>query len=158
MKKTPRLDQYDRAILRELQTNGRITKLALSKAVNLSPSPCWERLKRLEQSGLISGYRAQINIRRLAPVTEVIVEVTLANHKACDFQLFESAVQAIPAVQSCWATGGGVDYFLKLVVADIDAYQKLMEEMLEADIGIERYFGYIVTKPVKSDPPPIPDL
>ncbi len=152
----PKLDSYDFAILRALQSNGRMTKIALAQAVNLSPSPCWERLKRLEQSGLIVGYRALVDIRRLGPVTEVIVEVTLANHRAGDFARFESAVQDIAAIGSCWATGGGVDYILTLSVRDVDAYQRLMDDLLESDIGIARYFGYIVTKPVKSAPPPLP--
>ncbi|WP_332872518.1 Lrp/AsnC family transcriptional regulator [Pontibaca salina] len=153
----PRLDKYDFAILRILQSDGRMTKTALAQAVNLSPSPCWERLKRLEQSGLIIGYRAQVDIRRIGPVTEVVVEVTLANHRAEDFTRFEAAVQEIPAIRSCWATGGGVDYVMVLSVRDVDAYQRLMDDLLESDFGIARYFGYIVTKPVKSAPPPLPE-
>ena len=78
MARGPKLDSYDFAILRALQLNGRMTKVALAEAVNLSPSPCWERLKKLESAGLITGYRAMVDIRKIAPVTEVLVEITLS--------------------------------------------------------------------------------
>lgn len=157
MAKSPKLDSYDFAILRALQDNGRMTKVALAEAVNLSPSPCWERLKKLEKSGLITGYRAMVDIRRIAPVTEVLVEITLSGHKAEDFRRFEAEAQARPEVQACWALGGGVDYLLRLVVSDVDAYQRFMDDLLDGGAGIERYFGYIVTKTVKNTADPIPD-
>ena len=158
MSRPPKLDSYDIGILRQLQVNGRMTKRALAEAVNLSPSPCWERLKRLEEAGFITGYRAQIDIRKIAPVTEVLVEVILSGHKAQDFIRFENAIQDLAEVSDCWAIGGGVDYMMRLVVQDVDAYQRFMDGMLDSDIGIERYFGYIVTKSVKSAPDIIPQL
>jgi len=153
-----KLDRYDLAILQKLQTEGRITKVALAEAVNLSSSPCWERLRRLEDAGFITGYQASLDLRKIAPVTEVIVEVTLSNHKAGDFRRFETAVQDVHEIVECLAIGGGIDYVMKLVVPDVDAYQRLMDRLLEAGIGIERYFGYIVTKPVKSAPPVLEGL
>lgn len=146
----PKFDSYDLAILRTLQADGRITKVALAKAVNLSPSPCWERLRRLEAAGYIAGYHAEVELRKLGPVAEVLVEVTLANHQAEDFKRFESKIQDVPEVVECSATGGGIDYVMKVVVRDVDAYQRLMDRLLEAGIGIDRYFGYVVTKPVKA--------
>lgn len=151
-----KLDSYDLAILRQLQANGRMTKVALAEAVNLSPSPCWERLKKLERAGLITGYRALVDVRRIAPLTEVLVEVTLSGHTAEDFRRFEAAMEARDEVLGCWALGGGVDYILRLGVADVDGYQRLMDALLEADLGIARYFGYIVTKTVKDVPPRVP--
>ena len=148
-----KLDGYDLAILRTLQTNGRITKTALADAVNLSPSPCWERLRRLEEAGYITGYSAEVDLRLLGPVTEVLVEVTLANHQSSDFQRFERHIQDVVEVVDCVATGGGIDYVLRLVVRDVDAYQRLMDSLLDAALGIDRYFGYIVTKRVKSGQP-----
>lgn len=153
-----KLDRYDLAILRVLQRKGRITKTALAEAVNLSPSPCWERLRRLEAEGYISGYRADINIALLGPVTEVLVEITLANHQSGDFKRFEHAIAETPEVVDCVATGGGIDYVMRLVVRDIDAYQRLMDRLLDAGIGIDRYFGYIVTKHVKSAEPMLDDI
>lgn len=157
MARGKKLDSYDIAILRALQTNGRMTKVALAEAVHLSPSPCWERLKKLEDAGLITGYRAMVDIRKIAPVTEVLVEITLSNHKAEDFRQFEAEVLTRDEVQGCWALGGGIDYMLRLVVTDVDAYQRLMDELLDSNAGIERYFGYIVTKTVKDAPDPFPE-
>jgi Lrp/AsnC family transcriptional regulator of ectoine degradation len=154
----PKFDRHDIAILSTLQSDGRITKARLAEKAGLSPSPAWARLKRLEQAGLIESYGARVALRRLTPMTEVIVEVTLANHRAADFRLFEDAVQRTPQIVTCDATGGGVDYVMRLVVRDVDAYQRLMDRLLEDRIGIDRYFGYIVTKPVKSTPPDLASL
>lgn len=157
MARGPKLDRFDFAILRALQDNGRMTKVALAEAVNLSASPCWERLKKLEQTGLITGYRAMVDIRKIMPVTEVLVEITLSGHKAEDFRRFEALVQARREVQACWALGGGIDYILRLVVSDVDAYQRFMDDLLDGAADIERYFGYVVTKRVKDSADPIPE-
>lgn len=148
----PKLDRTDLRILAVLQRNGRITKLALAEKVGLSPTPCWERLKKLERAGLIAGYHARLSLRALGPVTTVLTEITLRSHTQADFQRFEVAVREIPEIVSCWATGGGIDYMLKIVARDIDAYQRLIDSMLTSGLGIDRYFTYIVTKPVKDSP------
>jgi Lrp/AsnC family transcriptional regulator of ectoine degradation len=146
----PRLDAIDLKILATLQKEGRITKQALAERVNLSPTPCWERLKRLEKAGFIKGYRAEIDLAKLAAMTTVLVEVVLQQHRLEDFEIFERAVQGIPEIVECLATGGGIDYLLKIVTRDIDAYQRLIDELLAAGIGIERYFTYVVTRSVKT--------
>lgn len=148
-----KLDAIDLRILEAVQQDGRITKLKLAERAGLSPTPCWLRLRKLEQSGLIAGWHARLAPRRVAPFATVLVEVTLSSHKQADFERFERAVSAMDAVISCWSVGGGVDYFLKVVSRDIDAYQRLIDRMLAEDIGIDRYFTYIVTKSVKEDAP-----
>ena len=150
-----RLDGIDLKILGTLQREGRITKQALAERVNLSPTPCWERLKRLEKAGYIKGYHAEIDLAKLAGVTTVLVEVTLKQHRLEDFERFERAIGQVPEVVECAATGGGIDYLLKIVTVDIDSYQRLIDELLAAGIGIERYFTYVVTRSVKaaSQPP-----
>lgn len=154
-----RLDDQDLKILLTLQREGRITKVKLAEAVNLSPSPCWERLKRLEDLGVISGYHAHINLEMLVRPTLVMTEVTLRHHQHEDFAIFEKAVQDIPEIIECYALGGGVDYMLKVLCRDVDAYQRLIDGLLIAGIGIDRYFTYIVTKKVKVTPvPPIEAL
>lgn len=145
------LDSYDRAILKALQRDGRITKAGLAEKVNLTPSPVWERLKRLEESGIIAGYAARLSLKKLAPVTTVMVEVVLKQHRAADFERFESRIRATPEIVDCQATGGGIDYVMKVVVRDIDAYQRLMDDLLESDLQIERYYSYVVTKSVKDN-------
>lgn len=144
-----KLDAIDLRILAAVQRDGRITKLRLADLVGLSPTPCWLRLRKLEQAGLIAGYHARLAPRRVAPFATVLVEVTLANHRQQDFDRFERAIAAQEAVTDCWSVGGGVDYILKVVARDIDAYQRLIDRLLADEIGIDRYFTYIVTRTVK---------
>jgi Lrp/AsnC family transcriptional regulator, regulator of ectoine-degradation genes len=145
-----KLDDRDIAILRVLSREGRITKAALADRIGLSPTPCWDRLKRLEEAGLIEGYRAEISLKKLGPHVTVFVAAELADHTAARFQVFEAAVRQHEEVVACWALGGGFDYLLQIVTRDIDAYQRLIDAMLDARIGLARYFTYIVTKPVKA--------
>ncbi|MDW6026122.1 Lrp/AsnC family transcriptional regulator [Mesorhizobium sp. BAC0120] len=148
---SPRLDRIDLRILDAVQRDGRITKLALAEKVGLSPTPCWMRLRKLEKAGLITGYHARLALRAVAPIATVLVEVTLGSHRQADFDRFERAIRDIPEIVSCWSVGGGVDYLLKVVARDIDAYQRLIDALLEREIGIDRYFTYIVTKTVKDE-------
>jgi Lrp/AsnC family transcriptional regulator of ectoine degradation len=147
----PRLDATDLKILDAVQRDGRITKLALAERVGLSPTPCWTRLSRLEKAGIISGYHARVNIRLVAPIATLLVEVTLASHRQADFDRFERAIRACPEVLACWSVGGGIDYMLKIATRDIDAYQRFIDSLLEREIGIDRYFTYIVTRTVKQE-------
>lgn len=144
-----KLDEFDLKILEALQRNGRMTKVQLAREINLSPSPCWERVRQLEASGLIRGYHAEIDIDRLMNLSMVLVEVTLKSHRAEDFERFEEVIRTIPEVMECYATGGGFDYLLKVVAPNIDYYQHLIEGLLDADIGIDRYYTYFVTKSIK---------
>lgn len=149
-----RLDDRDIHILRILSGEGRITKSALAERVGLSPTPCWDRLKKLEKGGLIESYRAEINLRKLGPHVTVFVAAELADHTGASFRAFEEAVNRYDEVTACWALGGGFDYLLQIVTRDIDSYQRLIDAMLDARIGLSRYFSYIVTKPVKGGTPP----
>ena len=148
----PKLDAIDLKILDAVQRDGRITKLALAEKVGLSPTPCWIRLARLEKAGVISGWHGKVAMRALAPVATVLMEVTLANHRQADFDRFERVVREIPEIVACWSVGGGVDYILRVVARDVDAYQRVIDRLLERAIGIDRYFTYIVTRTVKDDP------
>ena len=154
-----KLDPTDLRILDEIQRDGRITKLALAEKVGLSPTPCWVRLHRLEKAGIISGYHARVAIRTVLPVATVLLEVSLGSHRQADFDRFERVVRDIPEIVACWSVGGGVDYVLKVMARDIDAYQRLIDGLLEREIGIDRYFTYIVTKTVKEETVlPVADL
>jgi Lrp/AsnC family transcriptional regulator of ectoine degradation len=146
-----KLDVIDLKILDAVQREGRITKLKLAEVVGLSPTPCWLRLRKLEQAGLIEGYHARLAPRRVAPIATIIVQVALANHRQADFERFEQAVAATPEITACWSVGGGVDYFLKVMARDIDSYQRLIDRLLSDQIGIDRYFTYIVTRTIKED-------
>jgi len=148
-----RLDDRDIAILATLSREGRITKTELAARVNLSPTPCWDRMKRLEKAGLIRGYRAQIDLAALGPHVQVFVTVELDSHRAESFQIFEAVIARMEAVTGCWAIGGGYDYLLQVLAQDVAAFQDLMDGLLESRAGVRRYFSYIVTKPVKDSPP-----
>ncbi|WP_045393443.1 Lrp/AsnC family transcriptional regulator [Falsirhodobacter sp. alg1] len=151
--KSARLDDRDIAILATLSREGRIAKTDLAARVNLSPTPCWERMKRLEQAGLIRGYRAEIDLAALGPHVQVFVTVELDSHRAENFQLFERTVARIPEITGCWAIGGGYDYLMQVVAPDVASFQVMMDDLLESRAGVRRYFSYIVTKPVKDLPP-----
>jgi Lrp/AsnC family transcriptional regulator of ectoine degradation len=152
-----KLDRYDIQILRILARDGRITKSRLAEEVNLSISPAWERVKKLEDSGIIKGYRAEVDWAAAFRGSRIVVEVTLSRHTAQDMRRFEERVTAAPEVVQCYATGGGVDYVLHVVSRDIDYYQRFIDTLLVDELGIERYFTYIVTKVVKSMPDDVPD-
>ena len=152
------LDDRDIAILSILTREGRISKADLARRVNLSPTPCWQRLNRMEEAGLIRGYRAEVALARLAQHVVVFVTIELESHRAESFQTFERAVARIDEISFCWALGGGYDYLMQVITRDVASYQGLMDTLLESRAGVKRYFSYIVTKDVKSAAPPLAAL
>jgi DNA-binding Lrp family transcriptional regulator len=146
MGQTDKLDRIDIKILAELQRNGRITNTALAEAVGLSQSPCLQRLKRLEAKGYILGYGAQIDIGKLADAITVFTEVTLSDHRREDFAKFETGISGFPEVAECHSISGGYDYLLKFICRSVSHYQATIERILDARIGIEKYFSYIVIR------------
>lgn len=149
-----RLDDRDLAILAALSTEGRLSKADLARRVNLTPTPLWERLRRLEEAGIIRGYRAEIALARIAPHVEIFVTAELAGHTPAHFRAFEEAVARFEAITAAWSLGGGLDYLLHVVARDIDAYQRMMDSLLESRAGIARYYTYVVTRVVKTPGPP----
>ena len=147
----PRLDKMDLKILSVLQRNGRITKLALADEVGLSPTPCYARVKRMEEAGIIRGYRAEIAPEVFAPQIIVWTEIVLRSHRYEDFAHFEAAVRRVPEMVECWAVGGGIDYLIRFDVPSIEAFQEIMDGNLGRSFSINRYYSYIVTKKIKHD-------
>ncbi|MCM2129981.1 Lrp/AsnC family transcriptional regulator [Larsenimonas rhizosphaerae] len=150
-----RLDRYDVQILSILAREGRITKSRLAEAINLSVSPCWERVRRLEQAGIITGYGAFINAAVLMPRTPVWVQIELEQHDLAHADRFEQLIMATPEVTECVGVGGGVDYLLKVEAESIDQYQRMIDNWLVGDSGIKRYHSYIVTKSIKQVASPL---
>jgi len=150
-----KLDARDIKILGILQREGRISKAALAERVNLSATPCWERLRRLEDAGIIQSYGAQISLSAFGPLTMVFVQIEIESHRHEDFVRFESAIRKSPEIVECWAIGGGMDYMCRIVVRHLNDYQELMEQLLARQIGIKRYYTYVVTAPVKNEPIPV---
>ena len=141
-----KIDRLDLRILAQLQKNGRMTNVDLADAVGLSPSPCLIRVKRLEQAGYIAGYGAQIRLEKLGDTLLVFTEVTLQDHKRDDFVKFETSIRPIGEIVECHLVSGGYDYLLKFITRGVNHYQEIIEGLLEANIGIEKYFSYIVIK------------
>lgn len=141
-----KLDRIDIKILHQLQKNGRITNVELAELVNLSPSPCLMRVKKLQSEGYIEGYTAQINVSKLGQTLTVFTEVTLKNHRQVDFARFLAAVKKIEQLLECHLVSGGYDYMLKFVTSGIGEYQEIMEKLTDMDIGIDKYFSYVVLK------------
>lgn len=148
-----RLDATDIRILSAVQKHGQLSKAKLAEIVNLSPTPCWARLNRLKASGLIRGYHADIAVDRIGDFTQVFVTIALTHHRKIDFDRFEAHIRKLDEVIECIATGGGVDYVLKIISPSLAAFQDLIDSLLAAELGIDRYMIYITTREVKSVQP-----
>lgn len=144
--KPMKLDRIDVKILNALQRNGRMTNVELAEMVNLSPSPCLLRVKKLQAEGYIEGYSAQINIGKLGQTVTVFTEITLKNHRQVDFAKFLAAIKKVDQVIECHLVSGDYDYLVKCVTAGIEEYQTLMERLLDSEIGIDKYFSFVVLK------------
>ena len=151
-----KLDERDIQILSILQEEGRITKTALADRLNLSLTPSWDRLQRLEEEGIIESYGARLSSPFLKNFHLVITEVELESHKEGQFARFEDAILGFDEVLSCWSVGGGLDYILKVLVKDVSDYQDFLKRVLKADIGLRRYFSYAVLDRIK-DTEVVPD-
>lgn len=147
------LDAADIRILLAIQRYGQLSRSRLSELVNLSPTPCWSRLEKLKKAGLIRGFHADIALELISDLTRVIVTVSLANHRKADFDRFEAYIRGCDEITECIATGGGTDYVMKVIVPGLAGFQQLMDKLLTAELGINRYMTYIVTREIKSTQP-----
>jgi Lrp/AsnC family leucine-responsive transcriptional regulator len=121
------LDRYDRRILELLQQDGRLSNLELADGIGLSPSPCLRRVRALEAAGIISGYRAMADAAKLGLSLMALVYISMDRHTPERFANFEAKVRNLPEVLECLLiTGQEADYQLKVVVHDMDAYQRLL--------------------------------
>ena len=152
------LDATDIRILSAVQEHGKLSKTKLAELINLSPTPCWARLNRLEAAGFVRGYHAEIALDRIGDFTNVFVTISLTNHRKRDFDRFESKIRELDEVVECVSTGGGMDYVMKVVSSGLAEFQDLMDALLSAELGIERYMTYIVTREIKSAPPNLVSL
>ena len=124
------LDRYDRAILRLLQQDARITNARLAEKVSLSESACLRRVRALEECGLIQGYTALIDQQKAGFPVNVFVNITLDRQSQAGLEAFESAVRRIPQVMECYLMTGEHDYLLRLVVADMTDFERIHSQHL----------------------------
>ncbi|MEY2631457.1 MAG: hypothetical protein RIR00_111 [Pseudomonadota bacterium] len=131
------LDRYDRQILAVLQEDGRISNQDLADRIGLSPSPCLRRVRALEESGLICGYRALIDARKLGLTLTALIHISMDQHTPERFDNFEKEILGIPEVLECLLiTGQDADYQLKVVVSDMDHYQQLLLHRITRIAGV----------------------
>jgi DNA-binding Lrp family transcriptional regulator len=142
------MDALDRKILAELLLEGRLTVTELAQRVGLSVAPCHRRLRELERTGVIRGYRAVIDLAAVGIGFEVIVQVTMDREDATTITRFESGLVDIPEVRQAERLFGDPDYLLRVATADLAAYQALRDEKLAALPGVQRLTSTIVMKRV----------
>lgn len=145
-----KIDRIDKNILIELQKNGRLSNIELSKRVGLSATPCLERVKRLENDGFILGYQAILNPQQLDAALLVIVEITLTKTSPDVFDDFSKAVHGLDVIQECHLVSGDFDFLLKTRVADMAAYRELLGDTLLRLPAVSESRTYVVMEEVKS--------
>ena len=124
------LSDTDKALLRRLQSNCRMTNQQLADSVGMSASACWRRVQALEQDGVISGYGARLDAAKAGLGFSAVAEVSLSRHESAAAEAFVAAVRARPEVLQCFAITGAADYLLRIVTRDIRAYETFLEEFL----------------------------
>ena len=147
------MDRIDRNILDELQADGRLSVTELAERVGLSLSPCHRRVKALEQSGVIQGYRAQLDPAFLGYNFSAIVFVTLRDGDRKAVNAFEEAVKELPQITLAQRLFGDPDYLLHITTRDLPAFQQLYDEKLSALPGVQRLTSTLVMKTVIHDRP-----
>jgi len=131
------LDRHDRRILTELQRDGRISNQDLADRIGLSPPACLRRVRALEASGVIAGYRAMLDAKRLGLSLMALIHISMDRHTPERFANFDKVVTALPEVIECLLiTGQDADYQLKVVVRDMDAFQSLLLEQITSIPGV----------------------
>ena len=144
-----KLDRYDQQILEVLQQDGRINNQDLADRIGLSPSPCLRRVRALEESGLIAGYRAVLDAKKLGLTLMALIHVSMDVHTPARFANFEAIVKMLPAVLECLLiTGQDADYQLKVVVRDMDHYQSLLLNRLSGIEGVTGVHSSFVLRQV----------
>ncbi|MGF1545817.1 MAG: Lrp/AsnC family transcriptional regulator [Thiotrichales bacterium] len=144
-----KFDRYDRRILEILQSDGRLSNQDLADCIGLSPSPCLRRVKALEEAGVIAGYHAVLDARKLGMTLMALVHISMDRHTPDRFEHFEAAMAALPEVLECLLiTGQAADYQLKVVVRDMDAYQDLLLNRITRVDGVSGVHSSFVLRRV----------
>ena len=153
-----KLDRYDRRILEELQQDGRLSNQDLADRIGLSPSPCLRRVRALEESGFITGYRALVDTRKLGYTLYALIYIAMDRHTPERFANFDAAVSELPEVLECLLiTGQDADYQLKVIVRDMDAYQSFLLDKITRIEGVSGvHSSFVLRKVVERTAIPMP--
>lgn len=149
LRKPRKLDRTDRVILKTLQEDGRISNVALAKKVNLSATPCLERVRRLEQRGYIRGYTALLDPHKVGAGVLVFVEIDLLRNSPDAFRDFRREALKLPELLECHLVSGNFDYLIKARVNDMQEYRALLGEKILALPGVSDSRSYVVMEEVK---------
>ena len=154
---TETLDRYDQQILDILQKNGRISNQELAEAIKLSPSPTLRRVKQLEENGLIDGYVALLNAKKLGLSLMAFIGISMDKHTPERFNALESTLSQYPEVMECHLiTGQSADYLLKVIVKDMDSYQQFLLQKLTLIEGVTGvHTSFVMKSPIKSTALPV---
>jgi len=147
------VDQVDRAILAELQADGRLTITELADRVRLTPGPCHRRLRELERSGVIIGYRALVNPAAVGMGFEALVQITLERGDAGTVASFEAALAELPQIRHAERLFGDPDYLLRVAARDLDSFATLRDQKLATLPGVHRLTSTIVMKRIIDNRP-----
>ena len=145
-----RLDDTDRQILALLQQDGRLSNAKLAERLNLSETPCWRRLKRLESEGYIDGYQARLNRRKLGMTVIGFAQVTLGDHSGDAPMVFEQQVAQMPEVLSCHNVSGDCDYIVQIVAESLEHYGVFVRDRLRVLPGISSIRSNLSLREVKA--------
>ncbi|MGA2187608.1 MAG: Lrp/AsnC family transcriptional regulator [Steroidobacteraceae bacterium] len=145
-----KLDRYDRAIVRALQQDGRITNSQLAESVSLSESACLRRVRALEEAGFIEGYAALINQQKAGCPVNVFVNITLDRQEQAHLRAFEEAVRKVPEVMECYLMSGEYDYLLRVVLADTADFERLHSQHLTRLPNVARVHSSFALRTVQN--------
>lgn len=144
------IDKVDSNILERLQQDGRLTNAKLAVELNLSESPCWRRIKRLEEDGVIEGYQANLNRRKLGLGVMAFVQITCTEHDEETTKNFEQIIQSSDNIMSCHNTTGGADFILQVVAKDLDDYSLFVERVLRKLPGVSAIHSNLSLREMKA--------
>lgn len=150
-----KLDKFDVAILRALQRNARASLQEINDEIGLTTSPCWTRIKRLEDSGVIEGYTVKVNAEKVGRPEQLIVQLTLNKHTDAAMAEFARHLQAIPEVIDAYLVSGDYDYVLRLSVRDTRDYERLLREKLYKIPGVRHSKSSFVLRCLKASSLPL---
>jgi Lrp/AsnC family leucine-responsive transcriptional regulator len=150
--KDGQLDDIDRHILRTLTRDGRISNQKLADTVNLSPTPCWHRVKALEEAGYITGYAAVLDQRRMGVPDTVIIEVTVDRHDDEIFKAFADALAELPEVMEAYLLSGEYDYLIKVAVSGTEGYERFLRQKLYKLPGVRHTRSTFALRCLKRSP------
>lgn len=143
------MDRIDRRILEILQTHGRISNVDLAREINLSTTPCAERVRRLEREGVITGYKALVDPEKVGLSISIFVEVKLDHTTPDAFERFRETVISLAEVAECYMIAGEFDYLLKLLVSEVSVHQRFMNESLPKLPDVQQTRSYVVVEQLK---------